>query len=66
MTATLAYTRFELVRAFRNRRFFFFSLAFPLVLYLLIAGPNAARTTSAAAGSPPASTSWSASPRSGP
>jgi ABC-2 type transport system permease protein len=40
MTAALSYTRFELLRAFRNRRFFFFSLAFPLVLYLLIAGPN--------------------------
>jgi ABC-2 type transport system permease protein len=40
MSAALAYTRFELVRAFRNRRFFFFSLGFPLVLYLLIAGPN--------------------------
>ena len=31
MTAALSYTRFELLRAFRNRRFFFFSLAFPLV-----------------------------------
>jgi ABC-2 type transport system permease protein len=40
MTATIAYTRFEVLRAFRNRRFFFFSLGFPLVLYLLIAGPN--------------------------
>ena len=40
MTAALSYSRFELLRAFRNRRFFFFSLAFPLVLYLLIAGPN--------------------------
>ena len=36
----LAYTRFELLRTFRNRRFFFFSLGFPLVLYFLIAGPN--------------------------
>lgn len=35
-----AYTRFELLRTFRNRRFFFFSLGFPLVLYYLIAGPN--------------------------
>jgi ABC-2 type transport system permease protein len=40
MTVALAYTRYELLRAFRNRRFFVFSLAFPLVLYLLIAGPN--------------------------
>jgi ABC-2 type transport system permease protein len=34
------YTRYELVRAFRNRRLFIFSLAFPAVLYLAIAGPN--------------------------
>ena len=34
------YTRYELVRTFRNKRFFIFSLVFPLVLYLLIAGPN--------------------------
>ena len=38
-----AYLHFELVRTFRNRRFFFLSLGFPLVLYFLIAGPN--RTT---------------------
>jgi ABC-2 type transport system permease protein len=36
----LAYTRFELLRVLRNRRFFFLSLGFPLVLYFLIAGPN--------------------------
>lgn len=34
------YTRFELRRAFRNRRFFIFSFGFPLVLYFLIAGPQ--------------------------
>jgi ABC-2 type transport system permease protein len=34
------YLRFELLRTFRNRRFFFFSLGFPLILYFLIAGPN--------------------------
>jgi len=28
------------LRTFRNRRFFIFSLGFPLVLYFLIAGPN--------------------------
>ena len=39
MTA-LAYTRYELLRTFRNRRFFIFSLVFPLILYFLIAGPN--------------------------
>lgn len=36
----LVYTRYELVRTLRNRRFFLLSLGFPLVLYLLIAGPN--------------------------
>src|SRR5579875_1250417 len=34
------YTRYELLRVFRNRRFFIFSLAFPLVLYFVIAAPN--------------------------
>lgn len=38
--STAAYTRFELVRTFRSKRFFLFSLGFPLVLYFLIAGPN--------------------------
>ncbi len=36
----LLYTRFELLRAFRNRRFFILSFGFPLVLYYLIAGPQ--------------------------
>lgn len=36
----LAYTRYELLRAFRSRRFFVFSLGFPLVLYFVIAGPQ--------------------------
>ena len=35
-----AYLRFELLRTFRNRRFFIFSLGFPVVLYFLIASPN--------------------------
>jgi ABC-2 type transport system permease protein len=34
------YTRYELLRLFRNRRFFLFSLGFPLLLYFLIAVPN--------------------------
>jgi ABC-2 type transport system permease protein len=38
--SSLAYTRYELLRTFRNTRFFVFSLGFPLVLYFLIAGPN--------------------------
>jgi ABC-2 type transport system permease protein len=36
----LVYTRYELLRTLRNRRFFMLSLAFPLILYFLIAGPN--------------------------
>lgn len=36
----LTYIRFELLRTFRNRRFFVFSLIFPLVLFFVIAGPN--------------------------
>jgi ABC-2 type transport system permease protein len=36
----LEYTRYELIRTFRNRRFMIFSLGFPLVLYFVIAGPN--------------------------
>jgi ABC-2 type transport system permease protein len=47
--STLVYTRYELLRTLRNRRFFVLSLGFPLVLYFLIAGPqrnvhNIART----------------------
>jgi ABC-2 type transport system permease protein len=38
--SALAYTRYELLRTVRNRRFFILSLGFPLVLYFLIAGPN--------------------------
>jgi ABC-2 type transport system permease protein len=36
----VTYLRLELLRTLRNRRFFVFSLGFPLVLYLLIALPN--------------------------
>lgn len=36
----IMYTRFELLRAFRNRRFFIFSLGFPLVLFFVIAIPQ--------------------------
>jgi len=32
--------RYELLRAFRNRRFFVFSLGVPLVIYFVVAGPN--------------------------
>jgi len=34
------YLGFELKRTLRNRRFFFFSLGFPLILYFVIAGPQ--------------------------
>jgi len=34
------YMRYELLRAFRNKRFLLFSLAFPLLLFFLVAGPN--------------------------
>jgi ABC-2 type transport system permease protein len=35
---SLAYTRYELLRTLRNRRFFLLSLGFPLVLFFVIAG----------------------------
>lgn len=38
--STLTYTRFELLRAVRNRQSFLFTVAFPIVMYLLLAGPN--------------------------
>ncbi len=37
---TSTYTRYELLRAFRNRRYVVFSLAVPIVLYVMIAAPN--------------------------
>jgi ABC-2 type transport system permease protein len=36
----LAYTRFEFVRMFRNPRFLFFSVGFPLLLFYAIAAPS--------------------------
>jgi ABC-2 type transport system permease protein len=36
----LLYTRYELLRTLRNRRFFLLSLGFPLVLFFAIAGSN--------------------------
>lgn len=38
-----AYLRYELLRALRNRRFFIVTLAFPVVFFYLIAGPNRAQ-----------------------
>jgi ABC-2 type transport system permease protein len=37
---SLSYTRAEVLRTFRNRRFFIFSIGFPLLLFWVIAGPN--------------------------
>lgn len=36
----LVYTRYELLRTLRNRRFFLLSLGFPLILFFVIAGPQ--------------------------
>jgi ABC-2 type transport system permease protein len=36
----LLYTRYELLRTLRNRRFFILSLGFPLLLFFVIAGPQ--------------------------
>jgi ABC-2 type transport system permease protein len=45
MSSTRAgYLRYEVLRSFRNRRFLVLSLAFPLVLYLAIAGANRHQT----------------------
>jgi ABC-2 type transport system permease protein len=37
---TSTFIRYELIRNFRNRRFFAFTVGFPLALYFLIAAPN--------------------------
>lgn len=39
MTA-VTYTRYELLRTIRNRRFFIFTLAFPLILFLSVGGAH--------------------------
>jgi ABC-2 type transport system permease protein len=41
---TAIYARYEMLRTLRGTQFFIFSLAFPLVLFLLIAGPNRHQT----------------------
>jgi ABC-2 type transport system permease protein len=38
--SSFAYARYELLRTFRNKRFFIFSFGFPLILYYAIAAPN--------------------------
>ncbi|HMK97997.1 MAG TPA: ABC transporter permease [Acidimicrobiales bacterium] len=42
--SAVTYARYDLLRVVRNRRFFIFSIGFPLVLYLVIAGSNKTRT----------------------
>ncbi len=37
---SLTYARYELLRTVRNKQAFIFTLAFPLVMYFLLAGPN--------------------------
>jgi ABC-2 type transport system permease protein len=50
----ITYARYEIVRTFRNRRFFVFSVGFPLVLYFVIAGPNRNEQDFAGSGLPAA------------
>jgi ABC-2 type transport system permease protein len=38
--SSLTYTYYEVLRTIRNRRFFIFSLVFPLVLFYVVAGNN--------------------------
>jgi ABC-2 type transport system permease protein len=38
---SLTYTRYELLRTLRNRRFLLLSLVFPLIIYFTLAGPRA-------------------------
>jgi len=40
MTSSATYMRYEVVRCFRNPRFFIFSLAAPLILFFAVAGSN--------------------------
>jgi len=60
----VTYTRYEVLRAFRNRRFFMFSLGFPLVLYFVIAAPNRSVHDFAGSGVSAPCITWSGSPRS--
>lgn len=39
-TLPVTYARYELLRTFRNRQNFIFSLIFPVVMYFLLAAPN--------------------------
>ena len=44
MSGTLALARAELLRLTRNKRYFIFTVAFPVVLYLLIGKPETDHT----------------------
>jgi ABC-2 type transport system permease protein len=48
--SSLSYTRYELLRTFRNRRFFLLSLGFPVVLFLVIAAPRSSEHNFAGTG----------------
>ena len=61
----LVLTRYELLRLLRNRRFVVFSLAFPLILFYAIAGPNRHVRDLQHTGIRRRSTSWSDSRPSG-
>lgn len=50
--SALGYTRYELLRTFRNVRFLVFALGFPLVLYGVIAVPNRHEQSYAGTGIP--------------
>ena len=49
----LTYLRYEVLRTWRNRRFLIFSLVFPLILFLAIAGPHRHVTLSIDVSVPP-------------
>ena len=34
------YARYDVIKTFRNRRFFIFAVGIPLILYLIFAGAN--------------------------
>lgn len=38
------YLRYEVLRTLRNRRFLFFSLGFPMLIFLMVAGANKSKT----------------------
>ena len=59
--STATYARFEVLRTFRNRRFFIFSLVFPLTMLPAHRGPNRdEQRPRPGRGSRRRSTTWSA------